>query len=257
MFQAMIDHPNVAKTSFDSVLQCFSGGAPMTTVLKERFEMATGARVLEGYGLTETSGVVAVNPYEGETRAGTVGLPLPGTEIQVTDPDNPKRPLAPGETGEIQVRGPQVMVGYWRGELDSPEPLPGGWLRTGDLGLIEAGGYLRLVDRSKDMIIVGGFKVFPSQVEAALLKHPAVKEALVIGVSDERVGERPKAFVVLNDGFETSASVLMKALCERVGKHERPVAIELLDDLPRTMIGKPDRKALCKMEAERTAATTS
>jgi long-chain acyl-CoA synthetase len=255
MFQAMIDHKDVAKTSFDSVLQCFSGGAPMTVVLKERFEKVTGARVLEGYGLTETSGVVAVNPYEGETRAGTVGLPLPGTEIKVTDPEDPDRNMANGETGEIQLRGPQVMSGYWRSSEGSPEPLPGGWLRTGDLGFVEAGGYLRLVDRSKDMINVGGFKVFPSQVEAALLRYPAVKEVLVIAVPDDRVGERPKAFVVLNEGAETSPAALMKALCERIGKHERPMAIEILDDLPRTMIGKPDRKTLSKMEAERRATS--
>lgn len=254
MFQAMIDHKDVGRTSFESVLQCFSGGAAMTSVLKERFEAATGARVLEGYGLTETSGVVAVNPFEGETRAGTVGLPLPGTEIRITDPEQPACDMAAGETGEVQVRGPQVMVGYWRAAEGSPDPLPGGWLRTGDLGLVEHGGYVRLVDRSKDMINVGGFKVFPSQVEAALLKDDAVKEALVIAVPDERVGERPKAFVVLNEGAGTTPSTLMHKLCERIGKHERPVSIEILDDLPRTMIGKPDRKALSKMDAERRAA---
>lgn len=256
MYQAMIDHPDVAKTSFASVQQCFSGGAAMTAVLKERYETATGARVLEGYGLTETSGVVSVNPYVGETRAGTVGLPLPGTEIRITDPEDPARDLPPGETGELQIRGPQVMVGYWRAAHGTPEPLPGGWLRTGDLGLVEDGGYLRLVDRSKDMINVGGFKVFPSQVEAALLKDASVKEALVIATPDPRVGERPKAFVVLNEGANASPPQLMAALSERVGKHERPVAIEILDDLPRTMIGKPDRKALAKREAERLAATS-
>jgi long-chain acyl-CoA synthetase len=257
MFQAMIDHPDVAKTNFDSVQQCFSGGAAMTAVLKERFEATTGARVLEGYGLTETSGVVAVNPFVGETRAGTVGLPLPATEIRITDGEKPERVLADGETGELQIKGPQVMVGYWQAAVEAPDPLPGGWLRTGDLGFVEPGGYLRLVDRSKDMINVGGFKVFPSQVEAALLKHAAVKECLVIAVPDERVGERPKAFAVLNEGAAATAADLMKALCERIGKHERPVAIEILDDLPRTMIGKPDRKALTKMEAERRADATS
>ena len=257
MYQAMIDHPDCAKTSFASVQQCFSGGAAMTAALKERFERATGSRVLEGYGLTETSGVVAVNPYVGETRAGTVGIPLPGTEIRIADPEAPNRPLGAKEPGEILVRGPQVMAGYWQPAEGRAELLPDGWLHTGDLGFVEAGGYLRLVDRSKDMINVGGFKVFPSQVEAALLKHPAVKEALVIAIPDERVGERPKAFVVLNQGAKAGPVELMKALCERVGKHERPVAIEILDDLPRTMIGKPDRKALSKLDAERRAAATS
>lgn len=256
MYQAMIDHPDVKKTSFQSVQQCFSGGAAMTAALKERFEATTGARVLEGYGLTETSGVVSVNPYVGETRAGTAGLLLPGTEIRIADPDAPDRVLRPEETGEILIRGPQVMTGYWRAAEGRPEPLADGWLHTGDLGFVEPGGYLRLVDRSKDMINVGGFKVFPSQVEAALLKDQAVKEALVIAVPDERVGERPKAFVVLHDDVKTSAETLMTALCQRVGKHERPVAIEILDDLPRTMIGKPDRKALIRIEEERRAATS-
>ncbi|GAA4009122.1 AMP-binding protein [Sphingomonas humi] len=256
MYQAMIDHPDVAKTSFASVQQCFSGGAAMTSALKARFEATTGARVLEGYGLTETSGVVSVNPYVGETRAGTAGLPLPGTEIRIADPEAPERVLSPEETGEILIRGPQVMTGYWRSSEGKPEPLADGWLHTGDLGFVEPGGYLRLVDRSKDMINVGGFKVFPSQVEAALLKDPAVKEALVIAVPDERVGERPKAFVVLQEGAERSPQQLLATLSERVGKHERPTALEILDDLPRTMIGKPDRKALSKIEAERREAAT-
>lgn len=257
MYQAMIDHPDVARTSFASVQQCFSGGAAMTSALKDRFEATTGARVLEGYGLTETSGVVSVNPYVGETRAGTAGIPLPGTEIRIADPEDTERALNATETGEILIRGPQVMTGYWRASEGKPEPLADGWLHTGDLGFVEPGDYLRLVDRSKDMINVGGFKVFPSQVEAALLKDDPVKEALVIAVPDDRVGERPKAFVVLHEGAEATTETLMKALCQRVGKHERPVAIEILDDLPRTMIGKPDRKALTRMEAEQRASATS
>jgi long-chain acyl-CoA synthetase len=247
MYQAMLDHPDCEKSSFATVQQCFSGGAPMSVKLKERFEKATGARVLEGYGLTETAGVTSVNPYVGETRSGTVGIALPATEIRIVDQDDPERVLDPGETGEICIKGPQVMVGYWRSELNAPEPLPGGWLRTGDLGHVEPGGYVRIVDRSKDMINVGGFKVFPSQVEAALLKHSAVKECLVIG-------ERPKAFAILKPNETASPDQLMAHLYDLVGKHERPVAIEILDDLPRTMIGKPDRKALVKMEAEKRAA---
>ncbi len=255
MYQAMIDHPDCAKTSFATVKQCFSGGAAMTAALKERYEATTGARVLEGYGLTETSGVVSVNPYVGETRAGTAGLPLPLTEIRIVDPEAPDRLLGPEEAGEILVRGPQVMTGYWRSDVNAPEPLADGWLHTGDLGFVEPGGYLRLVDRSKDMINVGGFKVFPSQVEAALLKDPAIKEALVIAIPDPRVGERPKAFCVLNEGHETTPAAILKLVSVRVGKHERPAEIEILDDLPRTLIGKPDRKALAKREAEKRAAT--
>jgi long-chain acyl-CoA synthetase len=254
MYQAMLDHPDCPKTSFASVQQCFSGGAPMSTKLKERFEEATGARVLEGYGLTETAGVTSVNPYVGETRSGTVGIALPATEIRIVHQENAEQQLEPGETGEICIRGPQVMVGYWRSDANAPEPLPGGWLRTGDLGHVEPGGYIRIVDRSKDMINVGGFKVFPSQVETALLKHQAVKECLVIAVPDDRVGERPKAFAVLKEDRTATPDGLMTHLCDLVGKHERPLAIEILDDLPRTMIGKPDRKALVRMETEKREA---
>lgn len=254
MYQAMIDHPDCARTSFATVQQCFSGGAAMTSALKERFEGMTGARVLEGYGLTETSGVVSVNPYVGETRAGTAGLLLPGTEVRICDAEQPERQLRADEAGEILVRGPQVMTGYWLAAEGRPEPLADGWLHTGDLGFVEPGGYLRLVDRSKDMINVGGFKVFPSQVEAALLRDPAVKEALVIAIPDPRVGERPKAFVVLNEGHEDhEAAAILGHVSVLVGKHERPAGIEILDDLPRTLIGKPDRKALAKREADRRA----
>ena len=200
MFQAMIEHPASAKTDYSTVLHAFSGGAAMLPALKLRFEAATGARLLEGYGMTESAGVVSVNPYEGEARAGTVGHPLPGTSVILIDEQGERVP--PGAKGEIAVSGPQVMLGYWRADQARIEPLDGGLFRTGDVGTIDPEGYLRIVDRIKDMINVGGFKVFPSQLEAVLSAHPAVGEVLVIRIPDKRVGERPKAFVVLRDGAE-------------------------------------------------------
>ena len=249
MFQAMIEHPASTKTDYSTVLHAFSGGAAMLPALKLRFEAATGARLLEGYGMTESAGVVSVNPYEGEARAGTVGHPLPGTSIILIDEQGERVP--PGAKGEIAVSGPQVMLGYWRADQARIEPLDGGLFRTGDVGTIDPEGYLRIVDRIKDMINVGGFKVFPSQLEAVLSAHPAVGEVLVIGIPDKRVGERPKAFVVLRDGAEATTSELSAFLNAKVGKHERVDRIELREALPRTLIGKPDRKALAAEEAAR------
>ena len=247
MYQALLDHPALPRTDFSSLRACISGGAPLPAPLKARFEAATGAKLIEGYGLTETSGVVSVNPYEGEERPGTIGQPLPGTRIRLLDKDDPSRDAPPGEAGELAIQGPQVMQGYWN-RPDSAEATfatraDGLWLRTGDIAELED-GYIRIVDRSKDMIAVGGFKVFPSQVEAVLLQHPGIKEALVIGVPDAYRGEVPRAYAVLSPDAADDAAGLKDWLNARLGKHERVDAVVLRDSLPKTMVGKLDRKAL-------------
>lgn len=252
MYQALIDDPTCTPEAFASLKQAFSGGAAMTPALKERFEAATGARILEGYGMTESAGVVSVNPYEGEAHAGTVGQPLPGTLIRIVGEDGTDQPV--GAPGEIVVSGPQMMLGYWRPAENRIEPLEKGEFATGDIGRIEPDGYVRIVDRIKDMINVGGFKVFPSQLEAVLAEHPAVEEAIVVASPDERVGERPYAFVVLKDGAFATPSDLTAFLAGHVGKHERLAGLELRTELPRTMIGKPDRKALAAEEKARVAS---
>jgi long-chain acyl-CoA synthetase len=227
-----------------SLRVCISGGAPMPLEVKRRFEEKTGARLVEGYGLTESAGVVSTNPYEGLNKPGTIGQPIAGTRVALVDKEDPSKPPAEGEPGEIVVSGPQVMKGYWNRPNSYAKVLSSGWLRTGDVGLIDADGYIRIVDRLKDMIAVGGFKVFPSQVEAILYQHEAVKEALVIGIPDAYAGERPKAFVTLNYGAEVSAEALTEWLNAGVGKHERVVAVEIRESLPKTMIGKLSRKEL-------------
>lgn len=248
MFQALLDHPAIATTDFSSLRICISGGAPLPVPLKTRFEAASGARVVEGYGLTESSGVVSTNPYEGEERPGTIGQVLPATRVRLLDREDPARDAAPGEPGELAVQGPQVMQGYWRRPEAAAsafaERSDGRWLRTGDVATIDPEGYVRIVDRIKDMIAVGGFKVFPSQVEAVLLQHPAVREALVIGVPDARLGEMPRAYVSLDPGSETNGGELHDWLNARVGKHERVDSVVVRDSLPKTMVGKLDRKAL-------------
>ena len=246
MFQALLDHPRMAQTDFSSLRICISGGAPLPLPLKAKWEAASGSRLVEGYGLTETSGVASTNPYEGEERVGTIGQPLPGTRMRLLGRDDPLRDAAPGEPGELAIQGPQVMQGYWQRPDAAAAAFAmredGRWLRTGDVATIDEAGYARIVDRIKDMIAVGGFKVFPSQVEAVLLQHPAVKEALVIGVPDPYRGESPRAFVTLSgdaDGAELKAW-----LDARVGKHERVDQVVVRENLPKTMIGKLDRKAL-------------
>ncbi|MCE2841429.1 MAG: long-chain-fatty-acid--CoA ligase [Novosphingobium sp.] len=248
MYQALLDHPDCSKTDFSSLRVCISGGAPLPQPLKQRFEATTGARLIEGYGLTETAGVATANPYEGEERPGTIGQPIPGTRIRLLDKEDPTQDASDGEPGELAIQGPQVMRGYWRrpeAALAAFAERPDGrWLRTGDVAVLEEGGYLRIVDRIKDMIAVGGFKVFPSEVEAVLLRHPAVKEALVIGVPDAYRGEAPRAYVTMQEGAVETGKALAKWLNTQLGKHERVDQVVIRESLPKTMIGKLDRKAL-------------
>jgi len=248
MFQALLDNPAVHHTDFSSLRVCISGGAPLAIELKQAFEATTGATIVEGYGLTESSGVVSANPYEGGNKTGTIGQPLPGTDVKLLDREDPTREAAPGEPGELAFSGPQTMQGYWRRPDADAEVFVDGYLRTGDVATIDAEGYIRIVDRMKDMIVVGGFKVFPSQVESVLYHNPAVKEALVIGVPDPYRGESPKAFVTLKDGVSLSGQELMAWLNPQLGKHERVVAVEIRDALPRTLVGKLSRKELVAEE---------
>jgi long-chain acyl-CoA synthetase len=246
MYQALLDHPDIAKTDFSSLRVCISGGAPMPAELRADFTGRSGAALVEGYGLTESAGVVSTNPYGGPVKAGTIGQVLPRTEVKLVDKEDASRPAPDGEPGELVVRGPQIMRGYWnRPEADKDSFTADGWLRTGDVAVIDADGYVRIVDRLKDMIAVGGFKVYLSEIERVLYTHPAVKEALVLGVPDARLGEVPAAFVTLKDGADAvSGDTLLGWLNPQVGKHERVASVTVRDALPKTMIGKLDRKAL-------------
>lgn len=247
MYQALLDHPKIARADLSSLRVCISGGAPLAAELKARFETASGAKLVEGYGLTE-SGIASTNPYEGEDRTGTIGHPLPGTTFRLLDRDDPSKPAPEGEPGEIAIAGPQVMRGYWNRPDADVDVFVDGALRTGDVGTIDVDGYIRIVDRLKDMISVSGFKVFPSQVEAVLYRHPAVKEALVIGIPDAYRGESPKAFVTLNEDTDVSGVALRDWLNPQLGKHERVIAVEIRPSLPKTLIGKLSRKELVAEE---------
>ena len=246
MYQALLDAPGMRPSDFTSLRYCISGGAPLAAQLKEAWESTTGARVIEGYGLSESSGVVSTNPYNGLNKPGTIGQPLAATRVRLVDKEDPTRPPPPGEPGEIVVSGPQIMKGYWnRPDADAQVFVDDHWLRTGDVGTIDEDGYIQIVDRLKDMIAVGGFKVFPSQIEAVLYRHPAVKEALVLGLPDAYHGELPHAYVVLNSDAEAiSGPELSLWLNAQLGKHERVSEVVIRESLPKTMIGKLSRKDL-------------
>jgi long-chain acyl-CoA synthetase len=244
MYQALLDSPAISQTRFDSLRACISGGAPLAAELKAKFEQVSGAKLIEGYGLTESAGVISSNPYEQENRLGSIGQPIPGTIVKLVDKEDPTKPASLGEPGELLCKGPQIMLGYWNRPDATADVFVDGFLRTGDVAVIDDAGFVYIVDRLKDMIAVGGFKVFPSQIEDILYRHNAIKEALVIGIPDPYSGERPKAFVTLNAEHSISGDEIMAWLNPQLGKHERVIAVEVRDSLPKTMIGKLDRKAL-------------
>ena len=252
MFRALLEHPAFARTDMSSLRVCASGGAPLPDELKTAFERGSGAIVAEGYGLTECC-ITASNPYAAPRKIGTIGQPLPGTVFALVDRDDPTRPPPEGEPGEIVISGPQVMKGYWNRPPDEGGNFVGGAFRTGDVGAIDADGFIRIVDRLKDMISVGGFKVYPSQVEAVLYRHPAVREAIVLSVTDPYRGEMPKAFVSLQPDADVDGESLKAWLNPQLGKHERVVAVEVRPDLPKTLVGKLSRKELVAEERAKVA----
>jgi len=244
MYQALLDNPKIETTDFSTLRACVSGGAPLSADLKMKFEAKTGSRLIEGYGLTESSGVVSCNPYEGDGKLGTIGLPVPGTKVKLVDKEDPTKNAQEGGPGELIFAGPQVMQGYWEKPDADKEVFIGEYLRTGDVATVDSDGFVKIVDRIKDMISVGGFKVFPSQIEEVLYQRKTIKEALVIGVPDDYLGEVPKAFVALEVNAEDDEEALKRWLNDELGKHERCTAVVIRDELPKTMIGKLDRKAL-------------
>jgi len=249
MFQALLDHPKAASTDFSALKICISGGAPLADPLREKFETVSGVRLVEGYGLTESSGVVSTNPYVAKRKLGTIGQVVPGTRLLLLDKEDASKLAPEGEPGELAINGPQIMQGYWNlPDADAEvfvEHQGLRWLRTGDVATIDADGFVEIVDRIKDMIAVGGFKVFPSQVEDVLRENAAIRDVLVIGVPDDYHGEVPRAYATLQpDVRAPTADALREWLNARVGKHERVDKVVIRKELPVTMGGKLDRKAL-------------
>ena len=243
-YASLIEHPHLDRYDIRSIEACISGAAPLPLPVQERFEAASGGRVCEGYGLTEASPVTHANPVAGERRIGTIGLPVPSTEARIVDLETGTRVLPPGEAGELCIRGPQVMSGYLDRPDETAQMLRAGWLHTGDVATMDADGFFTIVDRVKDMIIVSGANVYPSEVEDVLHAHPDVAEAVVIGLPDARRGEVPKAFVVLRPGATATPADLLAHCAANLSHYKRPTEIEIRDELPKTMIGKVLRRAL-------------
>ena len=240
--------------AFSSVRVCVSGGAPLPLEVRHKFEERTGVRVVEGYGLSEASPIITCNPLEGVVKDNSCGPAFPGTTIEIRDPDNLERICERGEKGEVCARGPQVMTGYWKRPEDSARTFTHGALRTGDIGYLDEDGYLFLVDRIKDVILCGGYNVYPRIIEEGIYEHPAIAEAVVIGIPHPYRGQAPKAFVTLKPGESLTSEELLAFLGERLNKIEMPSAIEFRDTLPKTLVGKLSKKELVAEEEARRAA---
>jgi long-chain acyl-CoA synthetase len=244
LYQALNQHPRIREYDLRSIRVCVSGSAPLPLEVARRFEALTGGHLIEGYGLTEASPVTHANPIRGERREGSIGLPLPLTDHRVVDLETGTRVLGPGERGELQVRGPQVMLGYDRRPEETRAVLREGWLSTGDVATLDEDGYAYIVDRKKDMIDVGGLKVYPREVEEVLYQHPDVKDAAVVGVPDSARGEVVRAFVVRTATGTVTEAELIAFVRERIAHYKAPRRIEFRAELPRTGVQKVLRRAL-------------
>jgi len=248
LYTAIYNHPKAKSVDLSSIRICVSGGASLPLEVKTKFEAATGCKLMEGYGLSETSPVLTINPLDA-ARSGSAGLPVPGTIIEIASTEDSLKLLAQGERGEICARGPQVMPGYWHKPDETAHAMAGGRFHTGDVGYLDADGYLFIVDRIKDVIIASGYKIYPRLVEEALYQHPKVAQAIVIGVPDPYRGQTVKAVVQPRAGETIAEDELRDFLKDKVSAIERPHFIEFRASLPMTPIGKPDKKALLAEEA--------
>jgi long-chain acyl-CoA synthetase len=245
MWIAIASLPDLDKRDLSSLVSCGSGGAPLPVEVARIFERKTNMKLKSGWGMTETCSPGTAHPPEGPEKPGSIGLMLPGIEIDVVALEDTKKVLPPGEVGEIRIRGPNVTKGYWNRPQETAEAFVGDRFLTGDIGYMDADGYFYLVDRKKDMIISGGFNVYPQMIEQAMYEHPAVHEVIVIGIPDDYRGEAAKAFVKLRAAAKPFSLDELKAfLAGKLGKHEIPAALEFVEDLPRTSVGKLSRHEL-------------
>ncbi|HEV7665371.1 MAG TPA: long-chain fatty acid--CoA ligase [Chloroflexota bacterium] len=251
MYLAINHAPNLQHYGLRSLKGAISGAAPLPREVQTQFQQLTGARLVEGYGLTEASPVTHCVPLGGPPRIGSIGVPLPGTAAAIFDQETGQRQLAPGEIGELAVRGPQVMQGYWRRPEETANVLRDGWLFTGDIASVAEDGYFTIVDRKKDMIISGGMNVYPRDVEEPLFAHPKVKEAVAVGIPDDRWGEAVKVYIVLRDGQSATEQEMIDYCHARMARYKVPKFVEFRADLPKSMVGKVLRRQLLQEELAR------
>jgi long-chain acyl-CoA synthetase len=259
MYIAIINNPKVADYDLRSIKICLSGGAALPVEVAQKFDEITGGKLVEAFGMSECSPAATVNPVFGEVRVGSIGVPIPSTELAVVsldaDADGNYKFLEPGEEGELVIRGPQVMKGYYNNPEETANTIDAdGWLHTGDIAKMDKDGYFYIVDRKKDLIIASGYNIVPREVEEVLFMHPKVMEAAVIGVPDPKRGESVKAFVVLKEGATATVEDIRSFCKEKLAPYKVPVFVEFRKELPKTQVGKVLRRTLLEEEKAKIAS---
>ena len=251
IYTAIANHPDVENYKVGSIKLCNSGAAPLSLETLHQFEKVTGGLITEGYGLTEASPVTHGNPILNPRKAGSIGIPVPDTDVKIVDIETGEKELPPGEEGELCIRGPQVMKGYWNRPEETAEVIRNGWLYTGDIAKMDGDGYFYIVDRKKDLIIAGGYNITPREVDEVLFQHPKVLEAVTVGIPDQYRGETVKAYVVLKPGENATEQEIISFCKERLAPFKVPKVVEFRPELPKTMVGKVLRRVLREEEIKK------
>ncbi len=251
IYIAINSYPEIEKYDISSIRFCITGSAPMPVETIKRFEELTKCRIVEGYGLTEASPVTHVNPLQGIRKVGSIGIAISDTDCRIVDLETGEREVPTGELGELIVKGPQVMRGYWKLPEETSETLRDGWLYTGDIASMDEDGYVFIADRKKDMIIAGGFNIYPREIDEVLYEHPNIREAVTVGVPDPYRGETVKAFVVLKEGVTMTEEEVIAYCKSKLAAYKVPTAVEFRESLPKTVVGKILRKILREEELKK------
>ncbi|UMZ74552.1 long-chain-fatty-acid--CoA ligase [Natranaerofaba carboxydovora] len=257
MYIALLNHPDIEKYDISSIRVCLSGAAPLPVKVQKQFEEITGGKLVEAYGLSETSPAATCNLIYGHREEGSIGIPVPDTDCKVINLETEEEEVPIGERGELAIKGPQVMKGYWNMPEETEAVLRDGWFYTGDIAIMDENGFFYIVDRKKDVILAGGFNIYPRDIEEVLYKHPKISEACVIGVSDDYRGETVKAYVVPNEGENLTESELEKYCKEHLASYKVPKIFELTDELPKTLVGKVLRRSLREQEETKAVKETA
>jgi long-chain acyl-CoA synthetase len=254
IYTGVVNHPDIAKYNLGSIEASFSAGAPLPVTIIHKFLEISGSQICEAYGLTEASPCVTLNPFKGMTKPGSVGIPLPNTEIKLVNPEDGITEVPRGEEGEILVKGPQVMKGYFNKPSETESALKEGWLHTGDVGKLDEDGFLYIVDRIKDMIIASGYNIYPNEIDQVLFSHPKILEACAVGVPDAYRGETVKAFIVIKPGEVLTAEEVVEYCTQNLAKYKIPKLIEFVENIPKSAVGKILRKELRRMDLDKNQA---
>ena len=253
VYISLLQQKNLDKESLRDIRLCISGSAPMPLEWMKRFEEVTGVSIIEGFGLTEASPVTHLNPPHGVHKAGSIGCPLPGTDARIVDMKDGVTVLPPGQSGELVIRGPQVMQGYWNQPEETAATLVDGWLHTGDIATMDEDGYFYILDRKKDLIIVGGYNVYPREIDEVLHQHPKIREAVAVGVSHRSRGETIKAYIVPKEGETLTVPEVVSFCRKKLASYKVPRLIEFREELPKSLVGKVLRRVLREEEERRSA----